>query len=147
MQPIELKPMPKAETGPMPFEPCACQKEQAEPSGPSPWIVPPLIALWALVYLSLPGFADWLSFSVMGLAPGSHLGEAVRFFIYDGPKVLLLLTLVVFFVGIVQSWVTPQLTRRLLAGRRAIVGNAMAAALGIVTPFCSCSAVPCSSAS
>jgi len=72
----------------------------------------------------------------------SHLGDALRFFIYDAPKVLLLLTGVVFVVGMINSWFTPQRTRALLAGRREGFANVLAASLGIVTPFCSCSAVP-----
>jgi len=141
MQPLELTPRPKADVL-TPLSPCGCSQPQQAPKGHSPWLALPLLVLWVLAYAALPAFADWLAFSALGLSPGSHMGEAVRFFIYDGPKVLLLLTLVVFCVGIVQSWVTPELTRRLLAGRRALVGNVMAACLGIVTPFCSCSAVP-----
>ncbi|MEO8198287.1 MAG: permease [Thermoanaerobaculia bacterium] len=72
----------------------------------------------------------------------SHLGGALQFFFYDTPKVLLLLTGVVFVMGMINSYFTPERTRALLAGRTEGVANAMAAALGIVTPFCSCSAVP-----
>ena len=72
----------------------------------------------------------------------SHLGGAVQFFLYDTPKVLLLLTAVVFVMGMVNSYFTPERTRALLAGRTEGVANVMAATLGIVTPFCSCSAVP-----
>ncbi len=72
----------------------------------------------------------------------SHLGGALRFFFYDTPKVLLLLTAVVFVMGMVNSYFTPERTRALLAGRKEGVANVMAASLGVVTPFCSCSAVP-----
>lgn len=72
----------------------------------------------------------------------SHLGGALQFFLYDTPKVLLLLTAVVFVMGMVNSYFTPERTRALLAGRSEGVANVMAASLGIVTPFCSCSAVP-----
>ncbi len=72
----------------------------------------------------------------------SHLGGALQFFIYDAPKLLLLLTVVVFLMGMVNSYFTPERTRALLAGRREGVANVMAASLGVVTPFCSCSAVP-----
>lgn len=65
-----------------------------------------------------------------------------RFFLFELPKVLMLLTLVVFGVGIVRSFFTPERTRAILAGRRESAGNVMAALLGVVTPFCSCSAVP-----
>ena len=73
---------------------------------------------------------------------GSHLSSAVEFFVFEAPKVLLLLVLVVFGVGIIRSFFTPERTRRVLAGRRESVGNVLAALLGTVTPFCSCSAVP-----
>lgn len=72
----------------------------------------------------------------------SHLGSALQFFFYDTPKVLLLLTGVVFVMGMVNSYFTPERTRALLAGRTEGMANVMAATLGIVTPFCSCSAVP-----
>ena len=66
----------------------------------------------------------------------------MEFFVFETPKVLMLLTLVVFGVGIVRSFFTPERTRRILSGRRESLGNVLAALLGIVTPFCSCSAVP-----
>ena len=72
----------------------------------------------------------------------SHLGGALQFFFYDTPKVLMLLTAVVFVMGMINSYFTPERTRALLAGRSEGVANVMAASLGIVTPFCSCSAVP-----
>ncbi|RJP86613.1 MAG: permease [Desulfobacteraceae bacterium] len=86
--------------------------------------------------------SSFLTFDLMGLRQGSHLGETIAFFIYETPKVLMLLTLVVFAMGIVRSFFTPDKTRSLLAGRREFAGNVLAALLGIVTPFCSCSAVP-----
>ena len=99
------------------------------------------LALWYLLYSQLLPFSQWLTFSALGLDPTSHLGLAVQFFIYDTPKVLLLLTLVVFAVGILRSFVTVARTRQILAGRHAM-GNVLASLLGVVTPFCSCSAVP-----
>jgi uncharacterized membrane protein YraQ (UPF0718 family) len=74
--------------------------------------------------------------------PASHLGGAIRFFLYDTPKVLLLLAGVVFVMGMVNSYFTPERTRALLTGRGEGMGNVLAASLGVVTPFCSCSAVP-----
>ncbi|WP_298355195.1 permease, partial [Rhodoblastus sp.] len=76
------------------------------------------------------------------LPAGSHIEEAARFFVFDTPKVLMLLALVVFGMGVVRSFFSPERTRALLAGRREGFGNVAAATLGIVTPFCSCSAVP-----
>ncbi len=100
------------------------------------------LAAWAAAYLALRPLSAWLTFDALGLERGTHLGEAVAFFLYDTPKVLLLLALIVFAVGIVRSFFTPERTRAILAGRRESVGNVLAALLGIVTPFCSCSAVP-----
>jgi uncharacterized membrane protein YraQ (UPF0718 family) len=107
-------------------------------------VLPGLLALvaWWFVYRNLAGVAGWLTYAVLGLAKGAHLASAVEFFVYEAPKVLLLLTLVVFGVGIVRSFFTPGRTRRILAGRRESGGNVLAALLGVVTPFCSCSAVP-----
>ena len=100
------------------------------------------LGAWWLLYRSLSPFAKWFSFSLLALPPGTRLASAVEFFVFDGPKVLMLLTLVVFAVGIVRSFFTPERARRLLAGKRESAGNLLAALLGIVTPFCSCSAVP-----
>ena len=73
---------------------------------------------------------------------GRHLSSAVEFFVFEVPKVLMLLVLVVFGVGIIRSFFTPERTRRILSGKTEFVGNILAALLGVVTPFCSCSAVP-----
>ena len=99
------------------------------------------VALWALVYHYWLPFIVWLFHDTLNL-PDTRWASALEFFVYDSVKVLLLLTLVVFGVGIVRSFFSPQRTRTLLRGRRETTGNVMAAGLGIVTPFCSCSAVP-----
>jgi uncharacterized membrane protein YraQ (UPF0718 family) len=99
-------------------------------------------ALWWLVYRSLDPFAKWFTYDLVKMAAGSRLALAVEFFVFEAPKVLMLLTLVVFGVGIVRSFFTPERTRRILAGRREAAGNVLASLLGVVTPFCSCSAVP-----
>ena len=96
---------------------------------------------WFLLYSNLEWFAA-LSLQFAGITRGSRFGEALYFFIYEVPKVLLLLTGVVFVMGVVHTFVSPERTRAMLSGRRTGVGNVMAASLGIVTPFCSCSAVP-----
>ena len=101
-----------------------------------------LAAVWTGLYESLVPVSKWLTYSLLRLAPGTHLSAAVEFFIFEVPKVLLLLTVVVFIVGIIRSFFTPERTRAILAGKRESVGNVLAACLGIVTPFCSCSAVP-----
>ncbi|MHB1131059.1 MAG: permease [Chloroflexota bacterium] len=98
--------------------------------------------LWLAAYTALPQLADYVTFDLLGLDRASQLGAAVGFFLYDVPKILLLLTLIVFAVGILRSFFTPERTRQALGGKREGVGNVLAASLGIVTPFCSCSAVP-----
>ena len=101
-----------------------------------------LFLVWGLVYWNLEPFSVWLTYAVLGLSDGDHLAAALQFFVFETPKVLMLLTLVVFGVGIVRSFFTPERTRRILSGRSETAGNVLAALLGIVTPFCSCSAVP-----
>lgn len=99
------------------------------------------VAAWYSVYRQLIPFSEWIT----GLFPfdrHSHAGEAIAFFFYDVPKVMMLLTLIVFAMGVVRSWFSPEKTRALLSGRREGAGNVMAASLGVLTPFCSCSAVP-----
>jgi uncharacterized membrane protein YraQ (UPF0718 family) len=100
------------------------------------------LVLWAAAYAAVLPLSELLAYRVLGLSRGSHLGQSVAFFLYDAPKVLLLLSLVVFAVGVVQSFFTPDRARAILAGRREAAGNVLAALLGVVTPFCSCSAVP-----
>ncbi|MFI5119044.1 MAG: permease [Thermoanaerobaculia bacterium] len=100
------------------------------------------LAAWVAAYACNRHVARFLSARVLGLTPGTNLGAAVEFFVFEVPKVLLLLTFVVFVVGIVRSFFTPERTRSLLAGRRETAGNLLASLLGVVTPFCSCSAVP-----
>ncbi len=102
----------------------------------------PLLAVWLVIYKNLESFSKYLTYQLLGFQPGSHLGESIQFFIYDTPKVLMLLTLVVFAVGVIRSFFTPERTRSMLAGRRESAGNVLASLLGIVTPFCTCSAVP-----
>lgn len=98
-------------------------------------------AIWLALYLSLNPAAEALV-AALPVDRSSHLGGALQFFLYDTPKVLLLLTAVVFVMGMINSYFTPERTRALLAGRTEGAANVMAASLGIVTPFCSCSAVP-----
>jgi uncharacterized protein len=99
-------------------------------------------AAWYAVYVHLASVSKWLTYDVLPLQRDAHLGSSVEFFVFEVPKVLMLLVLVVFFVGIIRTFFTPERTRQLLAGRRESAGNVLAASLGIVTPFCSCSAIP-----
>ena len=96
---------------------------------------------WLALYLVLSPASEALV-AALPVDPASHLGGALQFFLYDTPKVLLLLTGIVFVMGMVNSHFTPERTRALLAGRREGAANVLAASLGVVTPFCSCSAVP-----
>jgi len=91
-------------------------------------------------YLQL--FADWVTYTVLGLVEGTALASSVNFFVYDSIKVTLMLAVIVFAVAIVRTFITPQKVKKLVAGRTEGVGNVLAAILGIPTPFCSCSAVP-----
>jgi uncharacterized membrane protein YraQ (UPF0718 family) len=99
-------------------------------------------AAWYIIYRSLQPAADWFTYGLLGLSKASHIGSAAAFFVFEVPKVLMLLALVVFGVGIIRTFFTPERTRQILAGRNEAVGNVLAGLLGIVTPFCSCSAVP-----
>ncbi|MEI6089740.1 MAG: permease [bacterium] len=92
------------------------------------------------MYLEL--MVNYLVWNLIGMDKTSHLTEAIRFFIFEVPKVLMLLTLIVFIVGIIRSYFSPEKTRKALEGKPLFVGNVMASSLGIVTPFCSCSAIP-----
>lgn len=107
-------------------------------------VVAPLMLLpvWYLAYHYLQPFVDWLVFSVFGMTKGEHLAEALWFFLFEFPKVMMLLILIIFLVGIVRTFFTPERTRKALGGRKTIFGNILASLLGIVTPFCSCSAIP-----
>ncbi|NIA25422.1 MAG: permease [Gammaproteobacteria bacterium] len=97
---------------------------------------------WIALYQLNEPFWDWAVFTGGGLDPASRLGQAVHFFAYDTTKILLLLSGIIFLVAILRSFTTLERTRALLGGRAEGVGNIAAAGLGVVTPFCSCSAVP-----
>ena len=99
------------------------------------------LPLWIALDFAIQSIADAIV-SLAGLPPGEHMTEAVRFFVFETPKVLLLLTVVVFGVGIVRTYFSPERTRKILGGKSLFAGNVLASMLGIVTPFCSCSAIP-----
>ncbi len=101
-----------------------------------------LLPVWYLIYHNLQPVTDWLIDDVLGLTKGKRLTEAIRFFVFELPKVMLLLTLIIFFVGIIRSYFSPERTRKALEGKSLFTGNVMASLLGVVTPFCSCSAIP-----
>lgn len=100
------------------------------------------IAVWFALYHNLQPITDWFIDSALSLEKGKHLTETLRFFIFELPKVLMLLTLIIFFVGIIRSYFSPERTRKMLEDKSTFTGNILASMLGIVTPFCSCSAIP-----
>ena len=87
-------------------------------------------------------FADWLTYEIFQLTAETRLAGAVHFFIYDVIKILLMLTVIIFAVSVIRSFFPPEKVKKVLARKNEFVGNVLAALLGIVTPFCSCSAVP-----
>jgi uncharacterized membrane protein YraQ (UPF0718 family) len=99
------------------------------------------VSAWFVAYNLILPLANWLTYTAFRL-PQGKLGESVAFFLYDIPKILLLLSGMIFLISIVRTFFSPERTRALLGGKRAGVGNVLAALLGVVTPFCSCSAVP-----
>lgn len=99
------------------------------------------VGLWWVLYHQLIPLSEWIT-ALFPMDRHSHTGEAIAFFFYDVPKVMMLLALIVFAMGVVRSFFSPEKTRALLSGKREGVGNVMSAGLGILTPFCSCSAVP-----
>jgi hypothetical protein len=132
----------------VPASPCACGTPKntppAETASPLRVLGLGLFSLgaWLLLYSQLRPLSRFLTYDLFALAADSRLGASLEFFLYDTPKVLLLLVLVVYGVGVIRTFFTPARTRKILAGRSESVGNVLAALLGIVTPFCSCSAVP-----
>ncbi len=101
-----------------------------------------LIPVWIITYKYLQEISDFIIFGIFQMEPEKHLTETLRFFIYEVPKVLMLLVLIIFLVGIIRTYFSPEKTRKSLEGKPLFVGNIMASLLGIVTPFCSCSAIP-----
>ena len=101
-----------------------------------------LIPFAVLIYIFLEQGVDFLVYGILNLDKHSHLTESIRFFLYDTPKVFILLTVIVFVVGIIRSYFSPEKTRKALEGKPLFAGNVMAASLGILTPFCTCSAIP-----
>jgi uncharacterized membrane protein YraQ (UPF0718 family) len=105
------------------------------------WIVAAAAVAWFAAYNLIQPISNWLVYTAFRLPPGK-LGESIAFFFYDVPKILLLLAGMIFLISIVRTFFSPERTRALLGGKREGIGNVLAALLGIVTPFCSCSAVP-----
>lgn len=125
---------------------CSCAPTRTERPrrsflGQGGWLLLALPA-WFAVYRALRPVSEFLTARALGLDLDSRAGSAAAFFLYDAPKVLMLLSLVVLGVTFIQTFVSPERTRDILAKRAGAWGNLLAALLGIVTPFCSCSAIP-----
>jgi uncharacterized membrane protein YraQ (UPF0718 family) len=97
---------------------------------------------WITAYNLIQPLANCIAYSVLAQAQGSHLGDSLAFFFYDVPKIILLLGGMIFVISFLRTFFSAEQTRAWLGGKREGVGNVLAAMLGIVTPFCSCSAVP-----
>ncbi len=106
------------------------------------YLIPVLLVFWVLLYMNLARIADYIVYNLIGMEEGRHLTESIWFFIFEVPKVMLLLVLIVFAVGVIRSWFSAEKTRKALEGKSLFAGNTMASGLGILTPFCSCSAIP-----
>lgn len=103
---------------------------------------PVLLLVWIFIYFNLQAMVDWFIYDLLDMDKASRLTESFRFFIFELPKVLLLLVLIIFFVGIIRSYFSAERTLKILEGKSKLMGNILASSLGVVTPFCSCSAIP-----
>ena len=112
------------------------------PKLPLPVVAGTAAIAWLIAWIAEAPAADWLTFTVLHFEHESHLGETVAFFLEDMPKVLLLLSGIVTVVTLIRSFFPPERIRPLLVGRGLVPGSFAAAGVGVITPFCSCSAVP-----
>lgn len=90
----------------------------------------------------LQNFADWVVYEALGISEGSQLAAALNFFVYDSIKIILLLSVMIFIMGIVRTYISQEKIRNSLTGKREGIGNILASAFGALTPFCSCSSIP-----
>src|SRR4030042_107436 len=90
----------------------------------------------------LKEFAGYVTYNIINLEYGSRPADVLDFFIYDTIKIFLLLTIIIFVISVIRSFFPPEKTKQILSHKKEFIGNILAALLGIVTPFCSCSAVP-----
>ena len=86
--------------------------------------------------------SNWLTYTIFNIIPKTVLGDAVNFFIFDTIKIFILLAVIIFIVSIIRSYLPPEKIRAILSHKNKYVGNILASLLGIITPFCSCSAIP-----
>lgn len=101
-----------------------------------------LAIIWIILYNNLHSLADWITYTLLNLSHDSRFGEALNFFIYDVPKILLLLSGMIFLITLVQTFINTEKVRDVVEKRGEGVGNILAASFGAITPFCSCSSVP-----
>ena len=97
---------------------------------------------WLLAYNIIQPLANWIAYELLSLPQGSHLGESLAFFLYDVPKILLLLSGMIFLISLLQTFIDTQKVRVMVEKRGEGIGNVMASLFGAITPFCSCSSVP-----
>jgi uncharacterized membrane protein YraQ (UPF0718 family) len=145
--PTSLGHFEKAETmSELPCTSCTVPGKPTQRNGPGFWRkggwLLLALPLWAVVYHFLEPSANALTTGLFGLDLKSRLGSAIAFFFFDSPKVLMLLSLVVLGVTFIQTFITAEHTRDVLATRTGAWGNLLASLFGIFTPFCSCSAIP-----
>lgn len=113
------------------------------PSNLRSWALVALAAiLWIILYNVIEPFANWLTYDLLAFPQDSQLGESLAFFFYDVPKLLLLLSGMIFLISLLQTFIDAQKVRAMIEKRGEGLGNLMAAFFGAVTPFCSCSSVP-----
>lgn len=105
-------------------------------------IIAVLVVIWWVVYSNLQLIADWVTYGLLRLDHESQFGEALNFFVYDVPKILLLLAGMIFLITLLQTFMDVNRVRTIVEKRGEGVGNLMASAFGAITPFCSCSSVP-----
>lgn len=101
-----------------------------------------LLPIWIIIYINLQFIADFITYDLIQLEIENHLSQSINFFLFEVPKVMMLLVLIIFIIGIIRSYFSAEKTRKILEGKSLFTGNILAAILGIVTPFCSCSAIP-----
>lgn len=87
-------------------------------------------------------FVNWLIYNLLGFSPTSSFASAIHFFIYDTIKIIFLLAVIIFIIAVIRTFLPPEKTKKMLEKMPLFFGNIAASFIGIITPFCSCSAVP-----
>lgn len=100
------------------------------------------VIAWLVAYNIIQPLANWIAYDLLSLPQGSHMGESLAFFFYDVPKILLLLSGMIFLISLLQTFIDTQKVRVMVEKRGEGIGNVMASLFGAITPFCSCSSVP-----